>query len=242
MKRTSNGILIPDVPIIAGGNLPNAVKGVSAGGADWKKHAVDMGLPSGTLWADCDIDVNMPDGFCVTPFIYQKSFFSWGNVQGYNPIANSFNGIYNWDSSSYDATVGKNLSVDIPTDKSHDAAFANLGSKWKMPTTENFNELIANCIYIDANGVEIEGANKSTIINGIRGVYLQSRINENKLFFSFSGWGYGVAWQNLESTLSLWLKNYNSNSEALCIVAERQFTIVKHQRFVGSPIRPIIND
>lgn len=33
MKRTRNGILIPDVPIIAGGNLPNAVKGVSAGGS-----------------------------------------------------------------------------------------------------------------------------------------------------------------------------------------------------------------
>lgn len=32
MKRTRNGILIPDVPIMAGGNLPNAVKGVSAGG------------------------------------------------------------------------------------------------------------------------------------------------------------------------------------------------------------------
>lgn len=29
MKRTRNGILIPDVPIMAGGNLPNAVKGVS---------------------------------------------------------------------------------------------------------------------------------------------------------------------------------------------------------------------
>lgn len=34
MKRTRNGILIPDVPIMAGGNLPNAVKGVSAGGGD----------------------------------------------------------------------------------------------------------------------------------------------------------------------------------------------------------------
>lgn len=31
MKRTRNGILIPDVPIMAGGNLPNAVKGVSVG-------------------------------------------------------------------------------------------------------------------------------------------------------------------------------------------------------------------
>lgn len=34
MKRTRNGILIPDVPIMAGGNLPNAVKGVSSGGGE----------------------------------------------------------------------------------------------------------------------------------------------------------------------------------------------------------------
>lgn len=37
MKRTRNGILIPDVPIMAGGNLPNAVKGVSSGGGvNWR--------------------------------------------------------------------------------------------------------------------------------------------------------------------------------------------------------------
>ena len=36
MKRTRNGILIPDVPIMAGGNLPNAVKGVGAGNSDAK--------------------------------------------------------------------------------------------------------------------------------------------------------------------------------------------------------------
>lgn len=42
MKRTRNGILIPDVPIMAGGNLPNAVKGVSAGGV--KKNPVDVPL------------------------------------------------------------------------------------------------------------------------------------------------------------------------------------------------------
>ena len=39
MKRTRNGILIPDVPIMAGGNLPNAVKGVGAGNsnAKWRR-------------------------------------------------------------------------------------------------------------------------------------------------------------------------------------------------------------
>ncbi len=37
MRRTNNGILIPDVPIMNAGKLPNAVKGVSAGGVNWRE-------------------------------------------------------------------------------------------------------------------------------------------------------------------------------------------------------------
>lgn len=50
---------------------------------------VDMGLPSGVKWASRDIDLTKPGGFCETPFIYEKSFFSWGNIDGHNPISNS---------------------------------------------------------------------------------------------------------------------------------------------------------
>lgn len=45
MKRTRNGILIPDVPIMAGGNLPNAVKGVSAGGG-YNKYVLQSFEPN----------------------------------------------------------------------------------------------------------------------------------------------------------------------------------------------------
>ena len=56
---------------------------------------VDMGLPSGTKWASRDIDLTKPGGFCETPFTYEKSFFSWGNIDGHNPISTSaFD--YNW--------------------------------------------------------------------------------------------------------------------------------------------------
>lgn len=44
MRRTNNGILIPDVPIMAGGNLPNAVKGVSAG-AGKELDPLDIATP-----------------------------------------------------------------------------------------------------------------------------------------------------------------------------------------------------
>ena len=44
-----------------------------------------MGLPSGVKWASRDIDLTKPGGFCETPFTYEKSFFSWGNIDGHNP-------------------------------------------------------------------------------------------------------------------------------------------------------------
>lgn len=46
MKRTSNGILIPDVPIMTGGNLPNAVKGVSAGMSIAEKYVLQSFEPT----------------------------------------------------------------------------------------------------------------------------------------------------------------------------------------------------
>lgn len=224
MKRTRNGILIPDVPIMAEGNLPNAVKGVSAGGANWKKHAVDMGLPSGLLWADCDIDVNMPDGFCVTPFIHEKSFFSWGNVQGYNPIANSFVNVYNWgginnaepyyEGQPYGNTEGNTLTGDIPVGKEFDAARANLGAPWRMPRSTEFQELIDNCIYIDADGVEVAAADKRVMVNGVRGLYLQSRINGSRLFFATTGYGKNEFWNDHDINGHYWSGNYNSARNA----------------------------
>ena len=46
MKRTNNGIIIPDVPIMAGGNLPNTVKGVSAGGSIAEKYVLQSFEPT----------------------------------------------------------------------------------------------------------------------------------------------------------------------------------------------------
>ncbi|MBR3160888.1 MAG: hypothetical protein IKF14_17530, partial [Atopobiaceae bacterium] len=126
---------------------------------------VDMGLTSGVKWAARDLDLTKPGGFCDTPFTYDKSFFSWGNIDGHNPKNNSFAGVYNWggvnaqepwyDGQPYGNTKGNTLSGDIPVGEEFDAARANLGEPWRMPTSAEFAELFAGSIYIDADGVEI---------------------------------------------------------------------------------------
>lgn len=241
MKRTNNGILIPDVPIMAGGNLPNAVKGVSAGGNDWKKHAVDMGLPSGTLWADCDIDVNMPDGFCVTPFIYEKSFFSWGNVEGCNPIGGSSPYNFNWD--NYRNSQGNELETNIPLDRNYDAARFHNGTPWHMPSHSNASELLEYSIYVDANGEEIVDSDKTTEINGIKGICLKSRINGNLLFFACGGYIIETSYQIGNYQVGhYWTRDFFDSTKAgsLLIGAEPDFLHKDEKRF-GFNIRPIAN-
>lgn len=187
---------------------------------------VDMGLTSGVKWAARDLDLTKTGGFCDTPFTYDKSFFSWGNIDGHNPKNNSFAGVYNWgsvnaaepwyDGQPYGNTKGNTLTGDIPVGEEFDAARANLGSPWRMPTTNDFSELFAGSIYIDATGTEIPAAttDKRVTVNGIVGLYLQSKANGNRLFFSASGGGNGSSWSARGSHGYYWSASFYSARSA----------------------------
>ena len=186
---------------------------------------VDMGLPSGVKWAARDIDLTKPGGFCDTPFTYMKSFFSWGNIDGHNPISNSaFD--YNWggvnetkpyyEGQPYGSTPGNTLTGNIAVGEDFDAARANLGAPWRMPTSAEFAELFANIKYINADGTEVDTAqvDKRVTVNGILGLYIQSNINGARLFFSCSGSGSGRSWSNRGSSGRYWSSAWNSARNA----------------------------
>jgi len=170
---------------------------------------VDMGLPSGVKWASRDIDLTKPGGFCETPFIYEKSFFSWGNIDGHNPSSVSAFA-YDWggvnaqdpwyDGQPYGSTPGNTLNGNIAVGEDFDAARANLGAPWRMPTNTEFGELFANIRYINADGTEVDTtkADKRVTVNG------------NRLFFSCSGLGAGRSRSYLGSNGSYWSSTWYS--------------------------------
>lgn len=185
----------------------------------WGDLLVDMGLPSGTKWCAVDIDVTKKHGFAETPFTYEKSFFSWGNIDGHNPTSNTSFAPWNWGGINsqapwyqgqvYGNTPGDTLNGNISTTPEYDAANKNLpGGKWKIPTREQYQELIDNCIFVDAAGNEITGVNKVITVNGITGIYLQSRINGNRLFFSAGGFGNGTSLSGYGIVLRYWTASY----------------------------------
>jgi hypothetical protein len=119
---------------------------------------VDLGLPSGTLWATCNVGADSPQA----AFGYGY-YFAWGETQPKNT--------YNWSTYQYcngsyntltkycnDFNFGyngftDNLTTLLPED---DAATINWGANWRMPTMEEWQELIDNTTvtWTTQNGLE----------------------------------------------------------------------------------------
>lgn len=179
---------------------------------------VDMGLPSGTLWAIANLDATTQSGFAEvdgkpSPFKYECTFFSWGNNVGHNPISDSaFD--YDWGNSNsgpYASTPGATLTADAGL--SFDAARAILGAPWRDPSTEDFAELFNNIDYVDANSDVISGTNKLTTINSITGIRLKSKNNGNIIFFPCSGSGYRQSWYARGSDGNYWSRSLHSQTD-----------------------------
>lgn len=119
---------------------------------------VDLGLPSGTLWATCNVGADTPEGY--------GDYFAWGETAPKNT--------YNWSTYTYCIDGGgsvvfftkycsrsecgyngftDNLTTLLPED---DAATANWGNGWCMPTHEQWEELCQNTFHtwMTQNGVK----------------------------------------------------------------------------------------
>lgn len=219
-------------------------------------HVVDMGLPSGLKWADCDIDLTQADKFAASPFQYEKSFFSWGNTDGHNPISTSaFDYDFGtWDNSKnanedgykpdsiYGQTPGCKLTASMAP--SQDAARANLGGPWRMPTTAEFKELFDNCDFVQADGTTVIDAgttDKRVTVNGVLGIYLKSKNNGNLLFFACSGYGYGSSWNVLGSLGHYWSASFDSARTAynLLFNSGGVYPQYGNNRYSGFAVRPV---
>jgi hypothetical protein len=213
---------------------------------------VDMGLPSGVKWASRDIDLTKPGGFCETPFVYEKSFFSWGNIDGHNPSSVSdFD--YDWgginqadppyEGQVYGSTPGNTLTGNIAVGEDFDAARANLGAPWRMPTSAEYAELFANIKYINADGTEVDTtkADKRVTVNGILGLYIQSNINGARLFFSCSGYGGGRSWFYRGSYGYYWSSTWYSarNARDLRFYSGGVNPQNYYYRYFGFALRPV---
>ena len=175
-------------------------------------EAVDLGLPSGTLWASCNVGARNPEDY--------GDYFAWGETM---PKENYSSSTYKWCAGDYDkltkycykSGAGNNGFTDNKTelDLEDDAAYVNWGSSWRMPNLDQINELIDNCNW------------EWTQLNGVWGRKATSKKNGNSIFLPAAGWrvgpslddagSYGLYWSRSLSTsypYGAYLLYFNSGS------------------------------
>ena len=122
---------------------------------------VDLGLPSGLLWAKCNIGANSEEESGL--------YFQWGDTQGYTAEQvgdGEGQKEFNWDDYKFSidgssTNLSKYNTSDSKTvlDPEDDAAHVNMGGNWRMPTFDEYKELCLNTdIYlVPTEGEEIQG-------------------------------------------------------------------------------------
>lgn len=118
-------------------------------------------------------------------------YFSWGNTDGHPAGAG-----YDFSQAAYATTPGAEITEDLTLDQ--DAARANIGVPWRMPTAEEFQELNDNCTSV------------WTTLNGVNGRLFTSNVNGNTLFIPAAG-GYSGTSLNARGTYGFyWSSTYYS--------------------------------
>ena len=172
---------------------------------------VDMGLPSGTLWASKNLGAEK-----ITDY---GAYFSWGNVQGQKPTGTTF--AQTWgsgnDTEPYVSSEGAALTGEIPVQQ--DAANFYLGGNCRMPSNTQYAELFNSSYtkYIDAEGNDVTGTDKLITLHGVKGIYLKSKINGNTLFFPCAGYGNGTSLNNAGSGGVYWARSLYSSPYGYCL-------------------------
>lgn len=142
---------------------------------------VDLGLPSGTLWADISVGASAPEehgGYYAYGETEEKLTYSWSTYMcTSNGCGTSADPLFVDKLLTYTkvGTVILNAKCNIAGTK-YDVATQKWGESWVMPTATQFQELFDYCTrevvkINDVQCVEYTGPNGNTLIFPLNGGY-----------------------------------------------------------------------
>ena len=177
---------------------------------------VDLGLPSGTKWATCNVGATEPWEY--------GGYYAWGETEEKDNYDWS---TYKWCNGSYDTMTKYCIDSDYGTvdnktilDLEDDVAHVKWGGSWRMPTIEEYEELGRLCTLVWCS------------VNNVFGCKVIGP-NGNNVFFPAAG-NVVVGWLN---TL------YNKEEDyAYCIeleFAESELGYDAYYREMGLSVRPV---
>ena len=134
-----------------------------------KVEYVDLGLPSGNLWAKCNLGASAPEAF--------GDYYAWGEVEPKQVYTNSNHKWYKEGAPSLGFTKYNNEDGKLSLENEDDAVIQKLGNGWRTPTLADFREL-TNQKYTTI---------KKTTLNGVAGYQITSKKNKKSIFIPFAG-------------------------------------------------------
>ena len=200
---------------------------------------VDLGLPSGTKWATCNVGATSPEDYGdyfawgeteSKDYYYWDSYkwmtdgmSSWTGVNKYTFADGQTSGV--WYNSNGEF-IGDNKTI---LELSDDAANANWGGDWRMPTKEDQDELRTECTW------------NWTTKNGVNG-YTVTGPNGNSIFLPAAGGRYGSVFGTAEHDGSYWsssLYYYSSHANDLNFRSD-YVGLSNASRDCGLSVRPVM--
>ena len=196
-------------PVLAAGKIDELLNSSTTGtykGHEW----VDLGLS--VKWATCNVGASTPGDY--------GNYYAWGET--------STKSNYDYDNST---SLGKSWS-DIGGNSSRDAARANWGGSWRMPTKTEFQELIDNCTWTwttqnGYKGYRVTGENGQSIFLPAAGLRNGDTLYNDGVF--------GFYWSSTPN------ESYSDYAYDLCFYESRR-DVSWDYRYLGVSVRPVLEN
>ena len=183
-----------------------------------RDDVVDLGLPSGTLWAKMNVGASKPDEY--------GDYFAWGETTGYGSDTSdgrSFDWAgYTTAYGTYDSSASPNYgftkynnSGDSGTytvlQPEDDAATANWGSAWKMPTHAQWQELVSQYPYSSSSRTKRCCWTSNYNSTGVAGLAFYDASDNILLFLPAAGYRYDTSLSGQGSSGRYWSSELGSD-------------------------------
>ena len=191
---------------------------------------VDLGLPSKTMWATCNVGATKPEDTGL--------LFQFGQVDGYkygdknNKFRTNNQNKQDTDNEYIPITSsGKTYDKNEILDLADDAAHVRMGDKWRMPTYDELKELFNNTTW------ELE------TINEVQGMMFTSKVNNKRLFVPFAGCWYNGNFMGAGPRAYMWSSQVHTSdinyAFGICCNSSGSAYISRYRRSCAFSVRGV---
>ena len=176
-------------------------------------HMIDLGLPSGTKWACCNVGAQKPEE--------SGGYFAWGETEEKSTYNQSTYIHFDGLSHTY-----KDIGNDIAGTQ-YDTATANWGDSWVMPSLDQIKELLDNCtsVWTTENGLRFTASNGTFIFLPAAGNRWDDDLRD--------AGSYGNYWS------SSLVESYKDNAKYLYFFSSGYKELTDYPRCYGYSVRPV---